>query len=150
MKKYKPSKAVQEIQNNEKLENELLKIYRANLDRIRLNDIKWSEAEEVDAKLDVYNHLKSKGIECNSEEDRQDVWNCLWASSRNLAIIDGDYDEEYNVLYWKTTPASETGLAYVKVTFSDFTPTPIGITESIALDISAEVVLIVYSLCHLK
>ena len=99
MKKYKPSKAVQEINNNEKLENELLKIYRANLDRIRLNDIKWSEAEEIDAKLDVYNHLKSKGIECNSEEDRQDVWNCLWASSRNLAIIDGDYDEEYNVLY---------------------------------------------------
>ncbi|MBT3174213.1 MAG: hypothetical protein HN336_05155 [Lentimicrobiaceae bacterium] len=87
-----PNKLVEEIQQNRKLKSGLLKIFRDNSVRIKSLKRKWTDGDDVAAKLDMVDYLRDKGFEVNDDELKQ-VWDYMWLHNRHKAISDGDYDE---------------------------------------------------------
>jgi hypothetical protein len=99
--RYKPNHAELEIENNKELENDLVKIYREQSLKIKsLNRESglWTYEEGVDNKLDMFNYLKAKGVDC-TQQDMDAVWLRIYYSSMDKAIGDEDYDEEGTLKY---------------------------------------------------
>ncbi|MAZ93372.1 MAG: hypothetical protein CMF58_03055 [Lentimicrobiaceae bacterium] len=68
---------LEQIEQNKEVQDDLLSIYRANLERLKPLKRKWTDGDDVASKLDMIDYLEERGLD-TKDLDIDKVWNSIY------------------------------------------------------------------------